>query len=72
MKRDREDYKKKYPRSEVRESCIAGNDCDGICRDKHYKDCIIHAEYFFEYRGKHKSKIYVKENENGKSQNHDR
>jgi hypothetical protein len=56
MKREKEF--KKVQKSEVRESCISG-DCDGICREKHYKDCPIHVEYYYEYYGRRKKKIYV-------------
>ena len=62
MKR-REYDKKVYPKSEIRESCIAGSDCDGVCRAKYYENCTIHAQYYYEYRGKRKAKIFINKEE---------
>lgn len=62
MPRFTREEKRIWPKSEVRESCIGGADCDGVCREKHYAFCCVHAHYFLEYRGKRKAKIYCDEN----------
>lgn len=50
-------------KTDMQEACLSGDICEGICREMNYKNCPVHQRFYYEIRGKKRTKIYVFEKE---------